>query len=76
MRWILLVTLLAGCSVSSPATPEWNSAPIRYRCSREQMEKAEAEADWCITKTGYFSDFCYGTSIIRNCELPDSGQPP
>ena len=42
-------------------------APIKYRCSTEQMSKVHTESEWCGKNTHYNGNFCYGTAIIRNC---------
>lgn len=64
---VALCLLLAACEVIEP---EWKEAPEVYTCTDDQMAKAEAEAEWCNENTDYFSTYCYGTSIMRNCEAP------
>jgi len=66
---ILVLFLCAGCdSVKS----EWQTAPLDYNCTTEQMIKAQNEAGWCQKNTDYFGAYCYGTAIIRNCKKTEA----
>jgi len=66
-----LLTAVFGCT----AYDDWNSAAKTHRCTEAQMNKAQAEADWCKKNTDYLSTYCYGTAIVRNCTrvTPSSG---
>ena len=62
---VLLLLVLMGCEPQSRA---WESALTTHVCTKEQMEKAQAEAVFCGNNTSYLTTYCYGTAIIRNCK--------
>lgn len=64
----LLLLLLLLCTGCDSQKREWQTAPVDYTCTVEQMVKAQNEADWCVKNTGYYGTYCYGAAIIRNCE--------
>lgn len=66
MRLTLLFVcfLFVGCEVRGN---EWATAASTHKCTVVEMEKAESEAEWCNENTDYFSGYCYGTAIARNC---------
>jgi len=72
MLGILLSASLAaaedkvGESISSEIEP-WTVAPMEYVCAAEQRANMEAEDKFCVANTGYSKEYCYGTSMIRNC---------
>lgn len=68
IAWLLAALMLSGCDYFKPAPmQDWQLAPKQYKCEIAQMTKVESEAKWCNDNTTYFSDYCYGTAIIRNC---------
>lgn len=68
---LVFVVLLAGCAEPKPGP--WTDAPLTHSCTKEQMEKAQVEAEWCNKNTSYFTTYCYGSAIIRNCVPKDGG---
>lgn len=71
MKYILfvfsVVLLCSSCDTAERSKAEWESAPREYTCTEEQMTRVQSEAGWCNENTSYFSSFCYGSAIIRNC---------
>jgi hypothetical protein len=68
MKTLILVSAVlffTGCKAG--VVEDWQAAPRQYVCTTEQMVKAESEADWCNKHTSFFSEYCYGTAIMRNC---------
>lgn len=71
MKYIVAILLLCICSacdevkVNPPA--DWEAAPRDYICTEDQMGRVHKEAYWCNENTSYFSSYCYGTAIMRNC---------
>ena len=63
----VLCLLLVGCDYKDLPRNEWEIAANTHTCSDVQMQKAQAESKWCSDNTTYFSSYCYGTAIIRNC---------
>ena len=59
--------LLAGCESQVLGQTTWQAATETHTCTVEQMDKVQREAEWCSTNTQYFSTYCYGTALIRNC---------
>lgn len=55
-----------GESISSQIEP-WTVAPTEYVCAPEQRANMEAEDKFCVANTRYSKEYCYGTSMIRNC---------
>jgi hypothetical protein len=66
--WFCALLVVAVLSACSDVDRHWNFAAQTHVCDNNQMEKAQAEADWCTNHTGYLSTYCYGTAIIRNCK--------
>lgn len=74
MKRILMIVGIVAMStilVSCERPYDWESAPLTHVCTDQQMRKAEQEAAWCDENTSYFSTYCYGSAIIRNCEEAD-----
>lgn len=73
---ILAALLLVGCAgeaVPVAAQSEWDAAPRTHVCTVEQMSRVERESKFCDDNTSFFSSYCYGTAIMRNCTK--RGQP-
>lgn len=68
---LLCAAVLAGCDVSDPAPslvdPDWKEAPREYVCTVDQSARVEVETKFCNENTDYFSTYCYGSAIMRNC---------
>lgn len=69
---LLLVVCLAGCddfeqSMQPPPPHEHELAPKQYVCTVEEMARVEKESLFCDENTSFYSSYCYGTAIIRNC---------
>jgi len=67
MKQFILITCLFLISCSQEKK-DWEGASKYYKCTKEQMEKVEHEAKWCVDNTNYISNYCYGSAIMRNCE--------
>jgi len=66
MKYTMFVLfLLVGCD----ARQHWSNAPSTHTCTVEQMTKAQSEALWCKSNTGYTGEYCYSTAIFRNCTM-------
>ena len=63
----MLIFILMGCDNKPTEKPEWEKAVTTYRCNDEQMARVHAQAEWCDKNTTYYSTYCYGTALIRNC---------
>jgi len=72
MKPIILMTVLCLCGCAQPQ-PSWDTAPMEYRCTMEQAKQVDFETVTC-NKTQFFSDYCYGTAIMRNCSKIIGGQ--
>jgi len=46
---------------------------MEYRCTMEQAKQVDFETATC-NETQLFSDYCYGTAIMRNCSKIIGGQ--
>ena len=75
MKYALLLTLfLVACDGGKTDSSgyhkepsDWQLAAKTHRCTEEQMNKAQREAKWCNDNTSYFTSYCYGSAILRNC---------
>lgn len=71
MRKVLSIAILTivlwGCE--NPEPPEWQMAPQIYDCTEEQTKVVQQEAKFCMDNTTYFSNYCLGTAMMRNCSL-------
>lgn len=67
MKQFILITCLFLISCSQDGK-DWRNATRYYKCTKEQMDRVEHEANWCRTNAGYGKAYCYGSAIIRNCE--------
>lgn len=67
---MIVALLLAGCEAQKQP---WETALETRTCTAEEMTRVQSETLFCTTKTGYFSDYCYGTAILRNCPTPMPG---
>jgi len=67
---LMAVLCLCGCAQSQPP---WDTAPMEYRCTMEQAKQVDFETATC-NETQLFSDYCYGTAIMRNCSKIIGGQ--
>lgn len=77
MKYILIasVLLLTACSEGTtistegvkPPVEEWREATMTHRCTEEQNRRVESEHLFCKNNTSYFSSYCYGAAIMRNC---------
>jgi len=71
MKYIIIVFVcltlfcIIGCEIDS--NNYWRSAPAKYRCTEEEMERVESESSYCIDNTSYKSSFCYASAFMRNC---------
>lgn len=65
MNAVLFLPILCSCSTFDSS---WEQAPLRYQCTVEQMARVETETRFCASETGYTSEQCYGTAMIRNCK--------
>lgn len=72
---MLVVLVLAGCNdgttistegVKPPSEP-WRDAVTDYQCTDAQQKRVESDTLFCKQNTSYFSSFCYGSAIMRNC---------
>lgn len=75
----IIFVFLAGCSASDPNAPRvvpaaWDTAPMDYVCTAEQSAKVERETRFCNDNTSYFSTYCYGSAIMRNCTIKRANQ--
>ena len=69
-KWLIACGfLLVGCDSNTvaPVKPEWERAIVTYRCTDAQMDRVHTQAEWCNKNTTYYSTYCYGAAIIRNC---------
>ncbi len=74
-KWLIACGfLLTGCDGGTidktgyhKVKEDWQSAPLHYRCTIEQMDKVHKEAAWCSENTSYLRTYCYGSAFIRNC---------
>ena len=67
---IFLFLILAGCGINDPMPQtDWGSAPMARVCTEQQMAKVEKETTFCRDNGGYFSTYCYGAALVRNCPL-------
>lgn len=73
MRWLLLLAFTACDAAKPDPDPEWRTAPLVHHCTKEQMERVQTETEFCNKTTSYFSTYCYGSAIIRNCTKADAG---
>jgi len=71
----IVLGVLVGCGGGTlnsegykASTPEWQSAAEKYSCTTDQMNKVETEHKFCKENTSYFSSYCYGSAIMRNCK--------
>lgn len=60
--FFIIIALLPGCEIE-----DWRNAPSEYTCSEKQMVRVEKETIFCNNNTKFYSTFCYGNAIIRNC---------
>lgn len=67
MKVLILLFALSLTACSTFGT-NWEDAPMQYQCTAEQMTKVENETRFCAKETGYASERCYGTAMIRNCK--------
>ena len=67
-KLLVLMALLSGCESQLFGTSTWQIAAETHTCTVTQMNKVQAEANWCAANTQYYSTYCYGTAIIRNCD--------
>lgn len=72
---IAIMLLLTACSEGA-AQPEqvkprdraaWEDAMTDYRCTDEQQKRVESDTLFCKANTSYFSSYCFGSAIMRNC---------
>lgn len=66
---LIAALMLTGCSVDEapPHRADWQDAAATHACSVEQTKRVEADTRFCNENTSYFSSYCYGTAILRNC---------
>lgn len=71
---ILSVLLLTACEYDQQRqevivhTPKpWEEAPTTYHCTDEQQKRVESDTLFCKQNTSYFSSYCFGSAIMRNC---------
>lgn len=68
-KLIFSLFLLCGCDMEfTYEQSDWETAPREHICTEEQMKKVMEETDFCNDNTSYFSTYCYGAAILRNCE--------
>jgi len=63
---MMFIALLTGCNQENA---DWRNAMIDRKCSVEQFEVVEKEANYCNATTDYFGSFCLGTAMIRHCPI-------
>jgi len=73
MKPIVLLAVLCLCGCAQQSTPSWDAAPLEYRCTMEQAKQVDFETATC-DRTQFFSDYCYGTALMRNCSKIIGGQ--
>lgn len=77
MKYIVIASmlLLTACSdgttistegVKPPSEP-WRDAVTDYQCTDAQQKRVESDTLFCKQNTSYFSSFCFGSAIMRNC---------
>ena len=49
------------------AQADYIIAPKVHTCTEEQTTKVHTETLFCKENTNFFSTYCYGTAIMRNC---------
>lgn len=71
MKYLIVVVaiFLSGCDVGQAP---WQLAPLEYSCDNTEMVKVENETRFCNENTTYRATYCYGTAIIRNCQIIES----
>jgi hypothetical protein len=72
MKTLILFTSLATLCGCKP--DPYYTALQDYKCTSEQMEKAQKEAEWCNGNAGSNKFYCYTTAVMRNCEAPKNKQ--
>lgn len=72
---IAMLLMLTACSEGT-AQPEqvkprdraaWEDATTTYQCDDAQQKRVESDTLFCKENTSYFSSYCYGSAIMRNC---------
>lgn len=53
---------------------EWQVAPQLYTCTAEQSALVEKDTLFCDENTSFFSSYCYGTAIMRNCAKKETAK--
>lgn len=67
-RFAIAISAALSLSACEPAVqPAYQDALVTHVCTVEQHSRVEHEAEWCKKNTGFFSSYCYGSSIMRNC---------
>lgn len=74
MKRLLLIGLVGIAGCEPLPQNDWDTAPVTHICTTEQMTRVQNEALWCDSNTSYYSTYCYGTAIIRNCQ--ERGKTP
>lgn len=72
MKYILLLSIfiLTACHKEPEKKIEradWQDAPHTHQCTDIQIARVQSEAKWCNDNTSYFSSYCYGSALVRNC---------
>lgn len=81
MKYILIasILLLTACSeeavyqqqqqakAQAQTRQPWEDATTTYRCTDEQQKRVESDTLFCKNNTSYFSSYCFGSAIMRNC---------
>ncbi len=76
MKYVLIlsVLMLTACEYDAqrqeikvqPPKP-WEEATTTHHCTDEQQRRVESDTLFCKQNTSYFSSYCFGSAIMRNC---------
>lgn len=67
-----VVLFFIGCEQHE--MPSWDRAPLEYKCTDSEIDRVHKEAKFCDDQTGYYSTYCYGSAIMRNCTKIEEAQ--
>lgn len=70
-----IILACAGCSQLPQAegtetTPDWLTAPHNVHCTQEAIARVHRETAVCKEQTEHRGSYCYGASLLRNCDEP------
>lgn len=76
MRILAIIALLSlsACVENTSCPAPVKESPIQtamvdHTCTAEEMKRVESESVFCNKNTSFFSSYCYGSAIMRNCKF-------